>query len=145
MDDNTIRANFQAMSSAADLYKAKDYVKAYEAAKAIIANGEVPEPFILSCAWIIYRYFKQMAGNISNENIEICSNSYGYSSNKACRRREVWSSSLTRFILAPIGHYGLPVFGGYLAVLSVIYNLDDTALIRKSKFCWTISLPRFKP
>lgn len=74
MDDNTLRANFQAMSSATDLYKAKDYVKAYEAAKATITNGEVPEPFRLSCAWIIYRYFKQMAGNISNENIEICSN-----------------------------------------------------------------------
>ena len=71
MDDDTLRAKCQAMSAASDLYKAKDYVKAYETAKETIANDEVPEAFNLSCAWIIYRYLKQMAGNISDENIEV--------------------------------------------------------------------------
>lgn len=65
--------------------------------------------------------------------------------NKACRRREVRFSSLTRFILAQIGYYGFLYLEVNRLFLSVIYNLDDTALIRKSKFCWTISLPRSKP
>lgn len=73
MDDDTLRAKCQAMSAASDLYKAKDYVKAYETAKETIANDVVPETFNLSCAWIIYRYLKQMVGNISTENIEVCS------------------------------------------------------------------------
>ena len=71
MDDETLRAKCQVMDAASDLYKKKDYVKAYETARETIANDEVPEAFNLSCAWIIYRYLKQMAGNISDENIEV--------------------------------------------------------------------------
>jgi len=48
MDDDTLRAKCQAMSAASDLYKAKDYVKAYETAKETIANDVVPETFNLS-------------------------------------------------------------------------------------------------
>lgn len=73
MDDETLRTKCQVMDAASDLYKKKDYVKAYETAKETIASDEVPEAFYLSCAWIIYRYLKQMAGNISDENIEVCS------------------------------------------------------------------------
>lgn len=72
MDDETMKANCLLMYETVNIYRSQDYVKAYENIKKIIAKDEVPRNFMLSCAWIIYKYVKQMTNRLSLENLNIC-------------------------------------------------------------------------
>lgn len=76
MDDETMKISCQLMSEAVLIYRNQDYVKAYEKIKELIAKDEVPRNFTLSCAWIIYKYVRQMANRLSLENLNICADFY---------------------------------------------------------------------
>lgn len=74
MDGKCLDENNQTMVEAIRQYKDGQYVGAYETARNLIENGEVPDFYKESCAWIIYRYTRQMAGKVSQKNMEACSN-----------------------------------------------------------------------
>ena len=79
MDGKCLDENNQTMVEAIRQYKEGQYVGAYETARNLIENGEVPDFYKESCAWIIYRYTRQMAGKISQKNMEACSNFFIHS------------------------------------------------------------------
>lgn len=73
MEEGIIDEKYKTMLEANELYKRGDYVLSYEKSRNLIADGNVPEKFYLTCAWILYRYIKQMAGPVSLGNLRICS------------------------------------------------------------------------
>ncbi len=79
MDGKCLDENNQTMVEAIRQYKDGQYVGAYETARNLIENGEVPDFYKESCAWIIYRYTRQMAGKVSQKNMEACSNFFIHS------------------------------------------------------------------
>ena len=76
MDDETMRANSLLLNEAVAIYRSQDFVEAYEKIKELIAKNEVPRTFTLSCAWIIYKYIKQMSNRLSFENLNHCADFY---------------------------------------------------------------------
>lgn len=79
MDGKCLDENNQTMVEAIRQYKDGQYIGAYETARNLIENGEVPDFYKESCAWIIYRNTRQMAGKVSQKNMETCSNFFIHS------------------------------------------------------------------
>lgn len=72
MDDKFLNGNCHTMLEAVEKYKTGDYVHSYETAKKLIADGDVPDSYVESCAWIVYRYLRQMGNVVSLERMNAC-------------------------------------------------------------------------